>query len=380
MARVTRTAEIVVGWVENRKTCLNNCSMSLLLVEFDVSIHPTWIGFILSNVSTPIRIATRASRLAMWQAEHVRELLKNAAPERAVEIVPLSTIGDRDKTEALTRLGGGSGVGVFTREIQAALLDGRADVAVHSLKDLPTEPVDGLTLAAVPQRGAMFDVLVLPSSRETKGASRESAKSDTDLTSLSILNSLLATGSRIGSGSPRRRAQLLHHRPDLQFVEARGNVETRLRKLDEGQIDALVLAEAGLTRLELVERISAPLQPPLMLPAVGQGALGIECRSDDDSTRDVLAGLIHRATLHSVLAERTVLSTLRAGCHAPLGVWTRPEGTALCLTAVVLSLDGVKRFESNRTAAVSSDSDAVGLGQAVAKELLAQGAASLLKS
>ena len=332
----------------------------------------------MSNVSSPIRIATRASRLAFWQAEHVRDLLSSAAPERAVEIVPLSTIGDRDKTEALTRLGGGSGVGVFTREIQASLLDGRADIAVHSLKDLPTEPVAGLTLAAVPQRGAMFDVLVLPLSRESRAASRELESEDAALYSLSTLNSQLATGSRIGSGSPRRRAQLLHQRPDLQFVEARGNVETRLRKLDEGQFDALVLAEAGLTRLELAERISARLQPPLMLPAVGQGALGIECRSDDDATREVLARLTDQATLHAVLAERTVLSTLRAGCHAPLGVWTRPEGVSLRLTAVVLSLDGMQRFESERLATVASDADAIALGSAVAEDLQTQGAAALL--
>lgn len=326
----------------------------------------------MSNETSPIRIATRASRLALWQAEHVRDLLKSAAPERAVEIVPLSTIGDRDKTEALTRLGGGSGVGVFTREIQAALLDGRADVAVHSLKDLPTEPVDGLCLAAVPARGAMFDVLVLPavSGQKAEGSELQST--------LPTAYRLLPTGARIGSGSPRRRAQLLHHRPDLQFVEARGNVETRLRKLDEGQFDALVLAEAGLTRLEFAGRISATLRPPLMLPAVGQGALGIECRSDDHSTRDALSRLIDPPTLFAVLAERTVLSTMRAGCHAPLGVWTRTDGDALRLTAVVLSLDGVQRFESDHAAAVASDAEAIALGRTVADDLLSQGAAALL--
>ncbi len=310
----------------------------------------------------------------MWQAVHVRELLKSAAPERTVEIVPLSTIGDRDKSEALTRLGGGSGTGVFTREIQAALLDGRADVAVHSLKDLPTEPVDGLTLSAVPPRGAMFDALVLAEGRKQK------AESSGDESLLPSAFCLLPTAARIGSGSPRRRSQLLHHRPDLQFVEARGNVETRLRKLDEGQFDALVLAEAGLTRLEFAGRISAPLRPPFMLPAVGQGALGIECRSDDESTREVLARLIDRATLHAVLAERAVLSTLRAGCHAPLGVWTRADADSLRLTAVVLSLDGVQRFESERHAAVASDADAVDLGRVVAEDLVAQGAAALLAS
>ncbi len=314
----------------------------------------------------PIRIATRASRLALWQAEHVRELLKSAVPDRVVEIVPLSTIGDRDKVEPLTQLGGGSGVGVFTREIQASLLDGRADVAVHSLKDLPTETVAGLTLAAVPPRGVMFDALILP-----LGANRENGNP------LSAID-CLPNGARVGSGSPRRRAQLLHQRPDLQFVEARGNVETRLRKLDEGQFDALVLAEAGLTRLELAGRISARLQPPLMLPAVGQGALGIECRKDDENMVEVLARLTDEATLFAVLSERIVLSTLRAGCHAPLGVWTRPEGASLRLTAVVLSLDGVQRFESERLAAVASDADAIALGRAVAEDLQAQGAAALL--
>lgn len=328
-----------------------------------------------SQSLSPIRIATRASRLAMWQAEHVRDLLKSAAPERSVEIVPLSTIGDRDKTEALTRLGDSGGVGVFTREIQAALLDGRADIAVHSLKDLPTESAAGLTLAAVPLRGAMFDVLVLPLGSEGRKQKAEGSEKSTSMPSAFCL---LPSGSRIGSGSPRRRAQLLHHRPDLQFVEARGNVETRLRKLDEGQFDALVLAEAGLTRLELLERMSAPLHPPFFLPAVGQGALGIECRSADESTREVLSRLIDRPTWNAVLAERAVLSTLRAGCHAPLGVWIRPDGDAIRFTAVVLSLDGVQRFESERLATVASDDDAIGLGRAVAEDLLAQGAAALL--
>ena len=323
-----------------------------------------------SSSLSPIRIATRASRLAMWQAEYVSALLKNAAPERPVEIVPLSTIGDRDTSEPLTRLGSSGGVGVFTREIQAALLDRRADVAVHSLKDLPTDPVDGLCLAAVPERGAMFDVLVLPS--EGRGMRGEGRGEELKIPSLGL-------NARIGSGSPRRRAQLSHHRPDLQFVEARGNVETRLRKLDSGEFDALVLAEAGLTRLALAGRISAPLRPPLMLPAVGQGALGIECRSDDDDTRSALAHLIDSPTLHSVLAERTVLSALRAGCHAPLGVWTRAEGDSLRLTAIVLSLDGRQRIETELVAAITNEADAVALGQSVAEELFSHGAAALLR-
>ncbi len=329
--------------------------------------------------SIPVRIATRASRLALWQAHHVAELLRAAAPECAVEIVTVSTIGDRDKSEALTQLGGSSlsGTGVFTREVQAALLDRRGDVAVHSLKDLPTEPVDGLILAAVPVRGAMFDVLVLP---HCEVGSRQNAVGSDQHEPLPSAFCQLPSGARVGTGSPRRRAQLWHRRPDLQMLEARGNVETRLRKLDDGEFDALVLAEAGLTRLELAGRISAPLRPPFMLPAVGQGALGIECRADDIELQSILDRITDRATLLAVTAERTVLSTLRAGCHAPLGVWTRPDVDALRLTAVVLSLDGTTRVEAERCLSVETNDDAVTLGCSVAEDLLAKGAAMLMLS
>ncbi|MCX7419979.1 MAG: hydroxymethylbilane synthase [Planctomycetia bacterium] len=351
------------------------------------------------NALSPIRIATRASRLAMWQAQHVSELIKAAAPDRVVEIVPLSTIGDRDKTEALTQLGGAGGTGVFTREIQAALLDGRCDLAVHSLKDLPTESTERLTLAAVPSRGAIFDVLVLPTGKlaavarshstfargskgEPDGASLQTDEDDFEddpQATLEFLLSTLPPNARIGTGSPRRKAQLLNVRPDLQFQEARGNVETRLRKLDDGEFDALILAEAGLTRLELAGRISSQLQPPCFYPAVGQGALGIECRTHDSPLREILTLLIHRPTLHSVIAERTVLKALRAGCHAPLGVWARFEGEKLLLTAVVLSLDGIQRLEAENEAVVNSKGDAICLGEAVAETLLAEGAFDLMQ-
>ena len=201
------------------------------------------------TASPSIRIATRASRLAMWQAEHVVALLRQVDSTVRVEIVPLSTMGDRDQSEPLVQLGS---EGVFTREVQHAVLDGRADVAVHSLKDLPTIETPGLCLAAVPERGPTADAIVFPQSRS-------GAKGLDDL----------PQNARVGTGSPRRRAQLLHRRPDLQFLDVRGNVETRLRKLDAGDYDALVLAEAGLTRLGLAGRISGLLQPPVMLPAVG---------------------------------------------------------------------------------------------------------------
>lgn len=298
-----------------------------------------------------IRIATRASNLALWQAHHIAALIRQAAPGVAVELVHVSTSGDRDQTERLRDMGS---LGVFTREVQNAVLDGRADIAVHSLKDLPTEAAPGLVLAATPERGATADALVLPAS-----ASRGS-----DLSSL-------PQGARVGTGSPRRQAQLRYLRNDLQLSEVRGNVETRLRKLDEGQYDALVLAVAGLTRLGLANRITSELCPPQMFPAVSQGAVGVECRSDDDSVRQILGEITDPATLAAATAERSLLSTLRAGCHAPLGVHSTLDGDSLTLEAVILPQDGSRRWMASATAAVG---DAIKLGQKVAELLISQGA------
>lgn len=314
-----------------------------------------------------IRIATRASRLARWQAQHVAELLCAAAPSSEVEIVHISTTGDHDQTEPLSQLGG---TGIFTREVQKAVLDGRADIAVHSLKDLPTEPVAGLVLAAVPRRGPRFDVLVFPDS--TEAVHNRTTVRDPELLSR---NDILPTNTRIGTGSPRRQAQLLHVRSDLQLLEIRGNVESRLRKLDEGQYDAVVLAEAGLQRLQLGNRIGMTLQPPVMLPAVGQGVLGIECRDDDERIRNILTSLIDDDTMNSVTAERSLLFTLRAGCHAPLGVATAIDGDQLTLEAVVLSPDGRQRITASAT---EPEMNAEVLGQRVAELLRSQGADQLI--
>lgn len=302
----------------------------------------------------PIRIATRASQLALWQAHHVSDLIRRMAPTRTVEIVHVSTVGDREQVVSLQTLGG---FGAFTREVQKAVLDDRADLAVHSLKDLPTEPAAGLCLAAVPARGDDADVLVLPES----GA---------------VANdwSTLPQGARLGTGSLRRQAQLLHARPDLSVSGLRGNVETRLKKLDEGQYDAIVLAAAGLKRLGKEQRISQRLTPPLMYSAVGQGALGIECR-ENDPLRDLLAQLNDAPTRSAVDAERALLAALRAGCHAPVGVKTSLQGTELQLEAVVLSPDGTERLVANGTA---NAQNAVALGRQVAEELHQQGAARLI--
>lgn len=301
-----------------------------------------------------IRIATRESQLALWQAHHLSGLLRVATDAFDVQLVPVSTIGDRDRSGPLREMGG---QGVFTREVQRLVLEDRADVAVHSLKDLPTESTDGLALAGVPERAPRFDALILPAGR-----------------SFDSLHELPA-GSRIGTGSPRRQAQLLSVRADLQMCEIRGNVDTRLSKLDSGEYDAIVLAEAGLRRLELQDRISDVLQPPHMLPAVGQAALGIECRADDVELIDLLTRISDPSTMQEVTAERACLNRLRAGCHAPLGVHCTIEGHELSLQAVVLSLDGAQRYEAQLTMPTEA---ALDLGHAVADQLLERGAASVL--
>lgn len=303
-----------------------------------------------------IRIATRGSQLALWQSRHVSALLAAAVPGLMVELVEVSTTGDRVLSQPLRDFGG---LGVFTREVQAAVLDGRADLAVHSLKDLPTESVPGLCLAAVPERGPTADSLVLPA-----GATA----ADPDLNSL-------PSGARVGTGSPRRQAQLRFVRPDLQLSEVRGNVGTRLEKLDQGEFDALVLASAGLTRLGLGARVSRLLTPPLMYPAVSQGAIGIECRADDASTRALLERINHAATWSATQAERSLLSALRAGCHAPVGAHCGLTDAGLRLEAVVLAPDGSRRWEASSTAQPAS---AVELGRAVADLLLKQGASAVL--
>ena len=302
-----------------------------------------------------LRIATRTSPLALWQAGYIAQRLKSLSEQPAVELIRIVTSGDQNQTDALRQFGG---TGVFTREVQTAVLDGRADIAVHSLKDLPTASADGLMLSCVAERAPRCDALLLP------------------VGSLPI-HSLddLPQGARIGTGSPRRQAQLLHHRPDLQMLEIRGNLDTRLRKLDEGLYDAIVLAEAGLGRLNLDHRISLLLKPPELYPAVSQGALGVECRETDPVTRNLLSQLTCPTTYAEVLAERSLLRTLRAGCHAPLGVWCEIRGTTLTLTGVLLSQDGKERLEQTVAGDVS---DAESVGQEVADRLLSAGGAGIL--
>jgi hydroxymethylbilane synthase len=297
-----------------------------------------------------IRIGTRGSPLARWQANWVAEQLESAL--MVVELVPITTAGDRDQSGPIGAIGT---AGVFTKELQRALLDGRIDLAVHSLKDLPTESIKGLSLAAVPPRDSAGDALL---SRNRLRLAE------------------LPQRAKVGTGSLRRQSQLLYARPDLLLSEIRGNVETRIAKLKEGQFEAIVLAEAGLTRLGLRQEIAEILPKSLMLPAVGQGALGLEVRTDDVATRSVVEQLDDRETHTAVLAERSLLAALSGGCLAPVGAWARSESDGrLRLTAAVLSRDGKRRLVAEATDEIA---DAVELGRHVAADLLAQGAASLI--
>jgi hydroxymethylbilane synthase len=295
-----------------------------------------------------LRLGTRSSPLARWQAEWVAARLSELGV--TVELVPITTQGDV-KSGPLGQIGG---MGLFTKELQRALLDEQIDLAVHSLKDLPTEPVAGLALAVVPERESTADVLLSVSARSLE---------------------TLPKGARVGTGSLRRKAQLLHVRPDLVIEDIRGNVETRVRKLDDSEFGAIVLAEAGLKRLGLADRITQVLPQSTMLPAVGQGALGIETRADDEVTRRLVAPLDHVDTHQAVLAERTLLLSLRAGCLAPVGAFAEVRGETLCLEAAVLSPDGKRRLHAG---AATATNEAVYLGQIIAEELIAGGAATLI--
>lgn len=307
-----------------------------------------------------IRLGTRQSPLALWQAEYVSKELTNRGHE--VELVRITTSGD----VSTTPLGQSGGQGLFTKEIQRALLDNRCDLAVHSLKDLPTETVDGLRLAAVPPRENAADCLI--------------ATNNLDLGSL-------PEGAKIGTGSPRRKAQLLHHRPDLQILDIRGNVDTRLRKLDSGDYDAILLAYAGLHRLGLSNRITSQLNFDQMLPAVGQAALGLEVRSDDEDTWNAVSPLSHLATHLAVLCERSLLRSLRAGCLAPLAAHAIVDNDTIQLTAKVFSPDGRECVACELSDSFASLPDfqamseaAEAIGLRAAEQMTAHGAQALIHS
>lgn len=312
-----------------------------------------------AEIGRPIRIGTRRSRLAMWQAEWVAAELQRIHPALEVEIVPIQTLGDRDKATSLAGLGQ---VGVFTKEIEEALLDRRCDLAVHSYKDLATRLPDGLSLGAVPKRADPRDALVSRSGRSLGE---------------------LEPGSVVGTSSLRRRALVLLRRPDLSIAGLRGNVPTRLRaigvEIGEGReptgdpIDATVMALSGLARLGLDRHASEILPLEEFPPAPAQGALAIEIRSDDGRAASVLAPLDHDPTRRATAAERTFLATMEGGCHVPLGAFARAEGDRLRLRGMVVDLDGTRAVRGEL-----AGSDPVELGRALADELKGRGGDDIL--
>jgi len=297
-------------------------------------------------------LGSRGSPLALWQANHVSARLSHAWPGLAVDITIIKTEGDQRTDMPLTA---SFGKGVFVKEIEDALLRGTIDLAVHSLKDLPTETPAGLALAAIPSRHDARDALVCRSARDVFDLPH---------------NALVATGS------PRRRCQLLNARPDLRFTLVRGNVDTRLRKLDEGQFEALVLAVAGIERLELTQAPYTPIPFSLCLPAPGQGALAIETRADDVATRRLVSPLNDPQAASCVAAERGFLAALGAGCLAPAGALATVVGDTLVLEAMVGYPDGKSQ---HRDRIEGTPGDAEALGSALALRLLAAGGDAILR-
>ena len=301
-----------------------------------------------------LTLATRASPLALWQARAARARLLEAGAE-AVELLEVRSSGDRDQATALARFGR---IGIFTVEVDTAVVEGRADVGVHSLKDMTTTLLEGVALAAVLTRGPVQDVLVGP---RAAGAVRLAE---------------LPRGARVATGSLRRRAMAGAARGDLAFVELRGNVDTRLAKLDAGEAEALVLARAGLERLGLGARIHEVLDTTRFLPAVGQGIVGLTCRAEDAATRARLEALCDAPTWAAALAERALLRELRGGCNVPLGGHATVAGDELRLRARVLSIDGRECVAGERRGPAG---EAEALGRELAAELLARGAARLIE-
>jgi hydroxymethylbilane synthase len=298
-----------------------------------------------------IRIATRRSPLAKWQANHVADLLRAREPGLDVRLHELVTKGDKILDVALARVGG---KGLFVKEIEDALLAGDAEIAVHSMKDLPAVLADGLVVGAVPEREDPRDALCSPKHKTWDKLPR---------------------GGTVGTSSLRRAAQLKALRPDLHIEVIRGNVETRLRKASEG-LDAVVLAYAGLRRLGLAEHATQVFSPEEMLPAVAQGALALEARGGDAATLARLAPLDHAETRHRVEAERGLLRRLEGGCQVPIAAHATVSGGQVTLRALVASLDGARVVRGERTGPVAG---ARALGEALGEELLSRGAAAILK-
>jgi hydroxymethylbilane synthase len=311
----------------------------------------------LSSSASPLRIATRKSQLALWQAEHVAALLRRAHAGLEVELVPIVTQGDRIQDRSLAAIGG---KGLFIKELEVALEEGRADIAVHSMKDLPGDLPEGLTIASVLERADARDALLT-----VKG----SAHAPSGFAEL-------PRGARVGTSSLRRQAQLLAARPDVCIEPLRGNVDTRLRRLDAGDMDAIVLACAGLIRLGWESRITARLDTKISLPAVAQGVIGIECRSDDSHTLGLVTPLNHHATRIAMDAERAFAHRLGGSCQSPIAAHALVEGSRLTLDGLVAEPDGSRLLRDTMSGGID---DPVALGRLLADKILAAGAGPLLE-
>jgi hydroxymethylbilane synthase len=304
----------------------------------------------LSN--TPLRIATRRSKLALWQAEHVQSLLRTAHPDQPVELVPMSTQGDRVLDRALAEVGG---KGLFVKELEVAMQEGRADFAVHSMKDVPSELPPGFAIVAVLPRANPLDAFI--SRRYPRFAD-------------------LPQGARVGTSSPRRQAQLRQARPDLRLELLRGNVDTRLRRLDEGELDAILLACAGLERLGIAHHVTEQLDLELSLPAVGQGVIGIECRADDVRSRAALVALHHPESFTRLTAERAFAATLGGSCHSPIAAHASLDGGTLTVRGFIGAPDGSETYRDQVSGPAAA---AERLGRELAMRMQAAGAEVLLE-
>lgn len=299
---------------------------------------------------TQLRIGTRASQLALWQANWVKSELEARYPGLEVTLTKIKTIGDKILDVPLAQVGG---KGLFVKEIEEAMLRGEIDIAVHSMKDVPTEFPEGLGLYCITEREDPRDAVI----------------------SHGVTFANLRQGARIGTSALRRQAQLLKARPDLEMVVIRGNVETRIRKLDEDNLDAVILAAAGLKRLGFTEKVAEYLSADFSIPAIGQGALGIECRLDDEVIKDAIAFFNHADTSHAVRAERALLWRCEGGCQVPIAAHGTVSGDVLTLTGFVASVDGSR---SVRKTISGPASDCERLGITLAEQLLVEGAHEIL--
>ena len=298
-----------------------------------------------------VRIGTRGSRLALWQADYIEKLLNQMNQEITLERIIIKTEGDRDQSSSLTQIGG---QGVFTKAIEDALLDNRIDLAVHSLKDLPSNMTPGLCLAAVPERGPVEDVLVTKEGININDLNKDAS---------------------VATGSIRRRSQLLNLRPDLQISDLRGNIETRLNKLYQKGLDGIIMARAAIFRLGLDQVKFYTFSTDEMVPGVGQGAVGVQTRADDSTINEIVKGISHQDTFNAVSAERAFLDELDSGCQFPVGAYAQVLGDRLKITGFVGSEDGREIYRENSKGPVSAADE---IGRELAQLFIKQGAQELL--